>query len=331
MCMIVSSGSLKAGISVPGTPLSIAVKIYLSDALRMRGLTSAGPWPPNPFGPWQALHASRNRVRPASIACCDGPAAKATAEMQRKNINIASTRAVKAAGSPARRFQILNQQLPAIHRNPIHAPHAFGRPGIGQRHSKRRILNPRNMSSKSLAKTLALLSLVLLPCRTTSAQILYGGLVGNVTDRSEAAVAGREGDDQSHRDRNDAGNEDKRIGHVSFSDYCARNVLRESAGGRLPRIPPIGCRSNRQQPDPNRHTPRDRRRNRAGDSGGRRPGASDRPRRGQARSWIAPAWRTCRFRSAAIIRCCSERYPDSHRRRTPTPCPPIRPAQSDIQ
>ena len=46
------------------------------------------------------------------------------------------------------------------------------------------------MSSESLAKTLALLSLVLLPCRTTSAQILYGGLVGNVTDRSEAAVAG---------------------------------------------------------------------------------------------------------------------------------------------
>ena len=46
------------------------------------------------------------------------------------------------------------------------------------------------MSSKSLAKTLALLSLVLLPCRTTSAQILYGGLVGNVTDQSEAAVPG---------------------------------------------------------------------------------------------------------------------------------------------
>jgi hypothetical protein len=46
------------------------------------------------------------------------------------------------------------------------------------------------MSSQSLAKTLALLSLVLLPCRTTSAQILYGGLVGNVTDRSESAVPG---------------------------------------------------------------------------------------------------------------------------------------------
>jgi hypothetical protein len=46
------------------------------------------------------------------------------------------------------------------------------------------------MSHKSLAQTIALLSLVLLSCRTMGAQILYGGLVGNVTDQSGGAVPG---------------------------------------------------------------------------------------------------------------------------------------------
>jgi hypothetical protein len=43
------------------------------------------------------------------------------------------------------------------------------------------------MSSKSLAAT-ALVTVTLLFCRTLDAQILYGGLVGNITDQSGGAV-----------------------------------------------------------------------------------------------------------------------------------------------
>ena len=45
-------------------------------------------------------------------------------------------------------------------------------------------------SAKPLAAAIVLVSVVLLFCRTSATRILYGGLVGNVTDQSGGAVAG---------------------------------------------------------------------------------------------------------------------------------------------
>ena len=47
-----------------------------------------------------------------------------------------------------------------------------------------------HLSSKSFPAAISLVALALLFCRTTNAQILYGGLVGNVTDQSGGAVPG---------------------------------------------------------------------------------------------------------------------------------------------